>query len=428
MLIYSYALPVLMEYRLIAASAILALTYGLIFARGLVRRINVPIWLVMLIGAVLMVMLGVVSPSEAYASIDLQVLVFLFSLFTISSALEVSGFLTYVAHRLVSSSRKMSKLIGRVLVYSAVMSMFISNDGLSAAFTPVLIESGRRARGVDVKPLLYALAFGVTIGSVAIPIGNPQNLLIALESGLPRPFITFIIYLMVPTAVNIAVTYLILLALFRNVAGDDIEVSAAEPRLKDPFLAKFALASLALMVIVLILSDILDINLNTPMVALLFAAAIYAVTPRRDEVLFNVDWQTLVFFAGLFIVSAGTVYSGILPILARYLPSPTSLVGIFASGLLVSQVISNVPMVAIYIPLMRSLGVGPGDVKDWLALAASSTIAGNLTIIGAASNIIISQASERRGGPGFSYLEFVKYGLPTTFANALVYFAFLKIM
>ncbi len=84
-------------------------------------------------------------------------------------------------------------------------------------------------------------------------------------------------------------------------------------------------------------------------------------------------------------------------------------------------------MVALYIPLMRELGVSPSNYIIWVGLAASSTIAGNLTLIGAASNVIISEASEKRGGgEGFGFLEFMKYGIPVTIVNTVIYYVWLN--
>ncbi len=417
-----------MMYRLIAASIALIITYSLIALRGVSRRIDVPAWVAMLIGASIMIGTGVVTPSEALSSINLNVILFLFSLFTIASALEVSGFLSYVAYRLVSSTRRMYSLIGKVFLTSAVLGMFISNDGLAASFTPMITESGKVARNIDVKPLLYALAYGVTIGSVMLPIGNPQNLLIAIESGIPKPFINFVRYLAIPTLINLAATYAIMLLLFRRNAMDDLEVKGLNVRISDPALSNLALVVLALIVLTLVLTDLMGLNLDAALVALIGATVIYTLSGRRNEVLSNLDWQTIVFFIALFIVSEGAYTSGVLSYLAHLLPAPTTLWGIFTASILLSQVISNVPMVALYLPLMRGLGLGPGNVVAWVGLAAASTIAGNLTLIGAASNIIILQASEKRGGPRLSYLEFLMCGIPVTLVNALIYYVYLNII
>lgn len=417
-----------MDYRLIAASITLIVTYSLIMLRGISRRFDVPAWVAMLVGASLMIGMGVVTPNEALGAINLNVILFLFSLFTIASALEVSGFLSYVARKLVSSTRRMYSLMGKVFLLSAFLSMFISNDGLAATFTPMIVESGKAVKNNDVKPLLYALAYGITVGSVMMPIGNPQNLLIAIESGIPRPFINFIEYLAIPTLINLAATYALMIILFRRYSMDDLKVETNElgMGLTDPALANLALTILALVVSVLVISDIMGLNLNAALIALIGATVIYALSGRRVEVLNNVDWQTIVFFIALFIVSEGAYTSGVLGYLARILPEPSTLWGVFLASILLSQVISNVPMVALYLPIMRSLGVGPSNINLWVGLAAASTIAGNLTIIGAASNVIISQASEKRGGPRFNYFEFLMYGAPITLINALVYYVYLR--
>ncbi len=410
--------------------AVLIITYGLIALRG-VGRVNVQPWAAMLLGAALTVVLGILTPAQALASINLNVVLFLISLFTISSALEVSGFFSYLAYKLLVSSRSMSRLMLRVFGLSALLSLALSNDGIAGSFAPIIVSMRRQAR-INVKPLLYALAFGVTIGSVALPIGNPQNLLIALESGMPRPFIVFALYLLPPTIINVLVTYLLLLLLFREVADDDVElkeVGRPGEVLINRRLAYTAITILLILIPLYFITDTLNVSPYLTPVTLTFmgASIIYLISGSdRRSIAYNVDWTTILFFIGLFIVSEGALESGVLGALVHYLPQPTTLIGVFISGLLLSQVISNVPMVALYIPLMRGLGISPDDLSVWVGLAASSTIAGNLTLIGAASNVIISEASERRGGDGFGFLEFMRYGVPVTIVNALVYYLWLS--
>ncbi|WP_252901372.1 SLC13 family permease [Vulcanisaeta sp. JCM 14467] len=383
----------------------------------------------MLFGASLTIVLGILTPSQALSSINLNVILFLISLFTISSALEVSGFFSYLAYRLLISSRSMDKLILRIFGLSALLSLALSNDGIAGSFTPVIVSMRRQAR-INVKPLLYALAFGVTIGSVALPVGNPQNLLIALESGMPRPFLVFALYLLPPTIINVLITYPLLLLFHGN--NDDVvilETRRPEELLTNRRLAYTAIAILLILIPLYFITDIFNVSPYLTPVTLTFmgASIIYLLSGGdRRSVAHNVDWTTILFFIGLFIVSEGALESGVLNALAHYLPLPTTLIGVFISGLLLSQVISNVPMVALYIPLMRELGVSPDNYIIWVGLAASSTIAGNLTLIGAASNVIISEASEKRGGEGFGFLEFMKYGVPVTIVNTLIYYAWLS--
>ncbi|WP_446751881.1 SLC13 family permease [Vulcanisaeta sp. JCM 16161] len=410
-------------------SIILAVTYGLIALRG-VGRVNVQPWVAMLFGAALTIVLGILTPSQALSSINLNVILFLISLFTISSALEVSGFFSYLAYRLLVSSRSMGKLILRIFGLSALLSLALSNDGIAGSFTPVIVSMRRQAR-INIKPLLYALAFGVTIGSVALPVGNPQNLLIALESGMPKPFIVFALYLLPPTIINVLVTYPLLLLLFHNNSDDVVIEEARRPEelLINRRLAYTAITILLILIPLYFITDIFNVSPYLTPVTLTFmgASIIYLLSGSdRRNVAHNVDWTTILFFIGLFIVSEGALESGVLSALAHYLPQPTTLLGVFISGLLLSQVISNVPMVALYIPLMRELGISPSNFIIWVGLAASSTIAGNLTLIGAASNVIISEASEKRGGEGFGFLEFMKYGVPVTVINTVIYYVWLS--
>jgi Na+/H+ antiporter NhaD/arsenite permease-like protein len=419
----------MVSIKFIEDAVILTITYGLIALRG-VGRLNVQPWAAMLLGAALTIVLGILTPQQALSSINLNVILFLISLFTISSALEVSGFFSYLAYRLLVSGRSMRRLIFRVFTLSALLSLALSNDGIAGSFTPVIVSMRRQAR-INIKPLLYALAFGVTIGSVALPVGNPQNLLIALESGMPKPFIVFTLYLLPPTIINLLITYPVLLLLFNGYAKDDVvllEFRRPEEMITNKRLAYTALSVLLVLIPLYFITDIVNISPYLTPVTLTFmgASIIYLLSgASRRDVAINVDWTTILFFIGLFIVSEGALESGVLSALSHYLPQPTTLLGVFISGLLLSQVISNVPMVALYIPLMMELGVSSSNYVIWVGLAASSTIAGNLTLIGAASNVIISEASEKRGGEGFGFLEFMKYGLPITVVNSLVYYVWL---
>lgn len=314
----------------------------------------------------------------------------------------------------------------KVFLSSAALSLALSNDGVAGGLTPIIVALANL--GLNIKPLLYAIAFGVTIGSVALPIGNPQNLLIALESGMPKPFIVFTLNLLPPTLINLALTYPLLLLLFRRELSVPIIVRTNHDPPMDTWLSRLALITLAILIPLYFISDLYLISpyLTPVTLTLIGASVIYAASSRRREILYNVEWSTIVFFIGLFIVSYGALKSGVLGLIANYLPQPTTLWGIFIAGLLLSQVISNVPLVAIYLPVMMSMGVRSTDYSAWLALAASSTIAGNLTLLGAASNVIISEASERRGQGGFGFLEFMKYGLPVTALNAAIYYLWLS--
>jgi Na+/H+ antiporter NhaD/arsenite permease-like protein len=147
-----------------------------------------------------------------------------------------------------------------------------------------------------------------------------------------------------------------------------------------------------------------------------------------------VDYSVLVFFAGMFVVTSAMWQSGAIAIITGWLPDPDpadrvqSLGVITAASLALSQVLSNVPFVALYDFVMIDSGFGGGHVAQWLMLAAASTIAGNLTILGAASNVIVIEAAEARGVRAFSFWEFTKIGSAITAANIAIYFGFIALL
>ena len=166
---------------------------------------------------------------------------------------------------------------------------------------------------------------------------------------------------------------------------------------------------------------------------MLGATIVYLLSTRRREILASVDWGIIIFFMSLFIVVQGFWDSNALQSLLLYLPalSPSdivvSLTVIILTSLIFSQLLSNVPFVAVYIKAMQAAGFTGSNVKAWVALAGASTLAGGLTLLGAASNVIILEAAESRGS-GFSSIEFSKVGLLVTVPNILVLYLFLRIL
>jgi len=172
-------------------------------------------------------------------------------------------------------------------------------------------------------------------------------------------------------------------------------------------------------------------DFSISIVAMLGAAALYALSSERTQLLRNVDYSVLVFFAAKFVVTSSMWQSGAVSIITGWLPDPSpadeaqSINVITAASLALSQVLSNVPFVALYNFVMIDSGFGEEYVAQWLMLAAVSTVAGNLTILGAASNVIVIEAAEARGVRAFSYFEFAKIGSVITAANITIYYGFI---
>ena len=415
------------------ALAVFVFVYVLIVGR---IRFRIPIWTAMLIGAVLMVGLGVISPEAAFKSVQLDVIMFLFGMFSIVSALDRSGLIRYVAVKMLSRAKTPERLLLILVVGIGLLSAFLVNDTIALMGIPLVAYVSRQL-GIRPAVLLIALAFGVTVGSAMTPIGNPQNLLIALQSGISLPFTNFVKFLAVPTVINLFVTYYILRIYFRrDLAQAHMQpVTLEHPTITDMHLARISGGVLVATTIGFFVSEILNFlkvaDISLSLVALGGAAVLYAISRDRKEIIQNVNYPVLVFFAAMFVVTAAVWSSGAIPMIMKYfpLPNPSNLVQsnavVSATAVLLGQVLSNVPFVSLYHYVMLQNGFTGSDVSSWMMLAAASTVSGNLTILAAASNIIIIQASESRNIKAFTFFEFLKVGSIVTCVNLIVFYLFI---
>jgi Na+/H+ antiporter NhaD/arsenite permease-like protein len=430
------------------ALAVFGLVYVLLIGR---RRFGIPIWTAMLIGSSLMLVLQVITVEAALASVNLEVIGFLFGMFSIVSALDRAGVLQRIAIKMFAIAKTPGRLLIVFVVGMGLLAAFLVNDTIALLGIPIAIHASKYT-GIRLVVWLLALAFGVTIGSIMTPIGNPQNLLIAIQSGIPAPFITFLMHLAPPTIVSLFVTYFILRMYYKkeisskynrssgDSIGNTIEISGKIERNYDPHLAKISISVLIATIAGFIISDVLHVlkilDFSLSAVAMIGATAIYAMSNQRTQILKRVDYSVLVFFASLFVFTSALWSSGAVSILfMNYIPTPNpndllqSTAVISATSIGISQVLNNIPFVALYNFVMIDNGFTGGQhVDQWVMLAAASTIAGNLTILGAASTIIIIEGAESRGLRAFTFLEFFKVGSMITAANIAIYYSFIVLI
>lgn len=420
------------------AIAIFAAVYTAIALRNL-RWFRIPIWTIMLTGAVAMIFSGVIPLRDAYASINLDVIFFLLGMFTIVAAMDLSGLLEYLTSRMLRLSRTPQRTLAMVLFGIGLISAFLVNDTLALTATPIMLGLSKQMR-IRPSVLLITLALGVTIGSVMTPVGNPQNLLIALSSGIPNPMLDFLYYLVPPTVLGLLATYLILRFYYRGELAESTGTfqSILLQPVRDRSLARLTAWVAGIVVVGFFLVGFAQLfglqgNLNLGTVSLLGATIVFLFSGRRREILKSVDWGIIVFFMSLFIVVQGFWASNALQSLMAYMPGlnpndlAVSLGVIILASLIFSQLLSNVPFVAVYIKVMLASGFTGSNVKAWLALAGASTLAGGLSLLGAASNVIILETAESRGS-GFSSIEFTKIGVLVTIPNILILYFFLRIL
>ena len=193
---------------------ILSVVFILIAVRQ-IGNVRLQIWQIMLLGALGVLLSGQISPERALKSINADVMLFLFGVFIIGQALEESGYLSHLSYRLFRRARSLNSLILYVLFGMGMLSALLMNDTLAIIGTPVVLSLARKTN-TQPKILLLSLAFAVTIGSVMSPIGNPQNLLIAIHGNVTNPFVTFLRFLLVPTLLNLFLAYLLLRLFYRK--------------------------------------------------------------------------------------------------------------------------------------------------------------------------------------------------------------------
>src|SRR5438552_1246900 len=219
---------------------IFAVVYVLIALRNF-RRFKIPIWTIMLAGAVAMIFSGAIPLQDAYAAINLDVIFFLLGMFSIVAAMELSGLLEYLTARMIRLARTPQRALALVLFGMGLLSAFLVNDTLALTATPIMLGLSKQMR-IRPSVLLITLALGVTIGSVMTPVGNPQNLLIALSSGIPNPMLDFLYFLVPPTIIGLLVTFLILKFYYRKDLAESAESfgSIPLPPVRDGRLARLS--------------------------------------------------------------------------------------------------------------------------------------------------------------------------------------------
>jgi len=388
---------------------ILAIVFILIAIRR-IGKINLQIWQIMLFGAIAVLLTKQISPLNALRAIDVDVMLFLFGMFVVGSALEKSGYLMEISDKFFSRVKSIDQLLLLILFTMGFLSAILMNDTIAIIGTPLMLILSKKYK-VEAKLLLLTLAFAVTIGSTASPIGNPQNLLIAGK--LHDPFSTFFKYLFIPSIINIFIAYIILKIFWRKKLK--IEKCHQEEKVEgDAALSKLCKISI-LIILIMIFMRIIGINIRLVYIAIFACLPILIFSRRRTEIIKKVDWQTLIFFASMFIVTKSAWESGFF----QKMIGSTSIETIFLTSTIFSQFISNVPLVALYLPMLSA-----SSIKEMMALAGGSTLAGNLSILGAASNVIIIQNAEKREAT-ITLFEFAKVGIPLTILNVLVCWLFI---
>ena len=401
----------------VAALIIFLVTYAIIAIQK-IPRVHISRAAGALIGAVAMGLFGVLSPHEAYQAIDLDTIVFLLGMMIVVAHLEIAGFFEILELWILKRARSQRGLLGLVIASSGLLSALFMNDTICLMFTPVLVRLVQRLH-LDPIPYLLGLVLSANAGSMATLIGNPQNMLIGLRSGLS--FVEFFLALGPAALLSLAAIYLIIVLLFRG------SLRGALPETPDlPAYHELSVQRGLLMVSLANLSlflGLLIVGVSPQWAAISCAALILVLASNRPRrALQHVDWTLLLLFAGLFIVMRGLEATSWLdrvieragPLLGA--PGLGGLLALIALTVIVSNLVSNVPAVLLLTPILVRAGAG---AESWLSVAMASTLAGNLTIIGSAANLIVLEIAAQRG-VHISFWTYLKVGLPVTIATIAI--------
>lgn len=394
----------------------------LIFALIVTERFNKTVLAVT--GAAIFVILKFLDSGQAFHHIDWEVIFILVSMMIIVSITQKTGIFQWVAIKLAKSvnANPVSIMIGMFLL-TALMSSFLDNVTTVLILVPITILIAVEL-GLDPVPFILLQAIGSNIGGTATLIGDPPNILIGLAANLS--FLDFIVNLSPLILLMLALVSLVIFGVFSKRFRVTNERKA---RIMDMDEEKaivdlgFAVRSLIILGLV-ILGFLLHTWIEIPLFAIAMAGAgimlLFENQEHVHEALKAVEWETIFFFVGLFIMVGGLVELGVIKLLSEKVLEITRgnliLTGniiLWVSGLF-SGVVDNIPYVATMIPLVKGIQSSLSDPAAgeslWWALSLGSCLGGNLTLVGASANVVSAGIATRNGFP-ISFARFTKYGL-----------------
>lgn len=384
--------------------------------------------LVALMGAMAVLLLGLVSQEEAFSEVDWNVIFLLAGMMIIANTLRRTGVFQWASTKIIDLAR--GNPIGVLLLLStltAVTSAFLDNVTTVVLMVPLTIFVAQ-ALGLTPVPFLIAEVLASNIGGAATLIGDPPNIIIGSASGLN--FGDFLLNMGPPVVLIYLVFMGIMVLFFRR----DLHVTPErraqaiaireEGVITDPRLLVQSLLVLAAVIIGFLLHGTLQYEAAT----IALSGAVVLMLVSRTEVhdmLSEIEWTTLLFFLGLFIVVEGLIKVGLLNIAAEGLLNltngdlnVTAILILWGSGL-ASGLVDNIPYTATMVPIVQELGKQMPIEPLWWSLALGACLGGNATAVGASANVIVLSLADR-AGYRISFMQFLKYGVVVTLVSLLI--------
>lgn len=406
------------------ALIIFVLTYTAIISEKINRTV------IALFGAILMVIFQVLPQKLAFSVIDFNTIGLLIGMMIIVIILKKTGIFQYIAIKTAKSSKGDPwKIFLMFSIITATASAFLDNVTTILLIAPVTLVITDTLK-LNAMPFLFAEIFAANIGGTATLIGDPPNIMIGGETGLG--FLDFL-YNLTPAAIVVfAATIIIMRVLFRKefkVREEDKKKVLKFDEHKTIQNKKLLIQS-SIVLGITILGFILHqaVQLESATVALFGAVLLLLISKiEPDEILMEIEWSTVFFFIGLFILVGALEEVGIIKMLAE------KLVALTAGNLLVTSMlilwfsaiasafVDNIPFVATMIPLIQNIQTISGiDVTPlWWSLALGACLGGNGTIVGASANVIAAGMLEKRGKK-IGFVQYMKLGFPLMLVSIVI--------
>ncbi|KGE16795.1 ArsB/NhaD family transporter [Paenibacillus wynnii] len=415
-----------MEQQAIWAIGIFLVIYALIISEKIHRTI------IAMIGGLLMVGLGIVDQETALHHIDFNTLGLLIGMMIIVSITADTGLFKYIAVWAAKKSKgnPVSILIALALI-TAVASAFLDNVTTVLLMVPVTFSITRQLR-VPPLPFLLTQIIASNVGGTATLIGDPPNIMIG-SAVKELTFLDFIINL-APIAVIVLIVYIpIFILLFRK----QIQTTPALTKsimdmdekelITDSKLLRKCLAVLGLTIVGFFLHQTLHLESATVALAGAFLLLLLTGEHMMETAFTKVEWTTIFFFVGLFVLVSGLVETGVIAKLAAQAieltngdPVATSLLILWLSAI-ASAFLDNIPFVATMIPMIQEMGnMGVSDLEPlWWSLALGACLGGNGSLIGASANLIVAGMAGKEGHP-IKFMQYLKYGFPLMILSIVI--------
>jgi Na+/H+ antiporter NhaD/arsenite permease-like protein len=403
-----------MELNVALTAVIFVVTYALIATDRMDKTIAA------LLGGTIVVILGIIHQEEAFGAIDLNVIFLLAGMMILAAILRRTGFFQWLAIRSVKfAGGEPYRILIVLSVVSAVLSAFLDNVTTMVLLAPVTLYISTVMR-VSPLPFLISEILASNIGGTATLIGDPPNILIGSASGLG--FLEFLVNLG-PIALAILLVFLLMtrflfgrdLAIHEDVRDAVLGLDEREV-LTDPSLLRLSLLVIGATLIGFLLAT--PLGLEPGAIALLGAAVLLLLSRVEvEEVLREIEWPTIFFFVGLFMLVEAVVHVGIIDALALTLIDLTggqetvTVIGFLWLSAFASAIVDNIPYTATMIPVVNQIGESGLPIEPlWWALALGACLGGNATIVGASANVVVANMAARAGHP-ITFRAFLPYGV-----------------